>query len=386
MKKKITLQGILIIIAAALLGITGTTIGVMALMNQAPAVTVENFVGKTKKTVESWRKDNSIEADRVSYVYEYDEEIKEDIVISQSMKKGDVFKTDSKLKITLSKGADPDKEFELPDFTDKNEKEVKAWFTDNKFTSVTYSYEMNEDVTPGTFISMDKEAGTKVKRSAEIKVVICTPLEGKEVLVPSLSSMSKDEIASWAEQNRINVSFVESSNDTIPAGSIISISVNENDRLNPGDTITVEVSTGPADQGEDRYNAQPKEDPPANVTPPADNTVSGGNPTSPTTPSDNQSVTPPTQSQPETETGTETGNTHPTTYTVPDIDLSLSWGRDVPTIKEYVSGIVYRAGIPGSVTYEIEEGAQNEIQSISPKAGEPITDASQIKVVITYMN
>ena len=94
MKKKITLQGILIIIAAALLGITGTTIGVMALMNQAPAVTVEDFVGKTKKTVESWRKDNSIEADRVSYVYSYDEEIKADIVVSQSMKKGDVFKSD----------------------------------------------------------------------------------------------------------------------------------------------------------------------------------------------------------------------------------------------------------------------------------------------------
>ena len=33
MKRKITLQGILIIVAAALLGITGTTVGVMALMS-----------------------------------------------------------------------------------------------------------------------------------------------------------------------------------------------------------------------------------------------------------------------------------------------------------------------------------------------------------------
>ena len=382
MKKKITLQGILIIVAAALLGITGTTIGVMALMNQAPAVTVEDFVGKTKKTVESWRKDNSIEADRVSYVYEYDEEIKEDIVISQSMKKGDVFKTDSKLKITLSKGADPDKEFELPDFTDKNEKEVKAWFTDNKFTSVTYSYEMNEDVTPGTFISMDKEAGTKVKRSAEIKVVICTPLEGEEVLVPSLSSMSKDDIVSWAEQNRINVSFVESANDTIPAGSIISISVNENDRLNPGDTITVEVSTGPADQGEDRYNAQPKEDPPVNVTPPADNTVSGGNPTSPTTPSDNQSVTPAPEPEPTPD---------PVRYSVPKFPLADLQGDSPEVLKERVNYIVTGARIPGKVTYVVEPNEFPGVASITVNGNDitdntTVTDASEIVCVIYYLD
>ena len=380
MKKKITLQGILIIIAAALLGITGTTIGVMALMNQAPAVTVEDFVGKTKKTVESWRKDNSIEADRVSYVYSYDEEIKADIVVSQSMKKGDVFKSDSKLKITLSKGADPDKEFELPDFTDKNEKEVKAWFSDNKFTSVTYSYEMNEDVTPGTFISMDKEAGTKVKRSAEIKVVICTPLEGEEVLVPSLSSMSKDDISSWAQQNRINVSFVESANDTIPAGSIISISVNENDRLNPGDTITVEVSTGPADQGEDRYNAQPKEDPPANVTPPTDNSVSGGNPTSPTTPSDNQPVAPPTQSQP------ETGNTQSTTYIVPEFEpyfFELLDQQSPEVIMDAVNQKIKGNNIPGDVKYIVKEGSFSGIASIT-EPGTVVKDASEIECVIYY--
>ena len=382
MKKKITLQGILIIIAAALLGITGTTIGVMALMNQAPAVTVEDFVGKTKKTVESWRKDNSIEADRVSYVYAYDEEIKVDIVISQSMKKGDVFKSDSKLKITLSKGADPDKEFELPDFTDKNEKEVKAWFTDNNFTSVTYSYEMNEEVTPGTFISMDKEAGTKVKRSAEIKVVICTPLEGEEVLVPSLSSMSKDDIVSWAEQNRINVSFVESANDTIPAGSIISISVNENDRLNPGDTITVEVSTGPADQGEDRYNAQPKEDPPVNVTPPADNTVSGGNPTSPTTPSDNQSVTPAPEPEPTPD---------PVRYSVPKFPLADLQGDSPEVLKERVNYIVTGARIPGKVTYVVEPNEFPGVASITVNGNDitdntTVTDASEIVCVIYYLD
>ena len=63
MKKKITLQGILIIVAAALLGITGTTVGVMALMGQSSAVTVDNFVGKTKKVVEGKRCSSQTESE-----------------------------------------------------------------------------------------------------------------------------------------------------------------------------------------------------------------------------------------------------------------------------------------------------------------------------------
>lgn len=283
MKKKITLQGILIIVAAALLGITGTTVGVMALMGQSSAVTVDNFVGKTKKVVETWRKDNSIETDRVIYVYAYDEEKEKDVVLRQNLKAGTSFTSDSNLKITLSNGVDPDKEFELPDFKDKTEKEVKAWFTDNKFTAVTYAYETDDSITPGNFISMDKEAGSKVKRSDAIKVTICTPLEGEEVLVPSLATMSKDEITSWADQNRINVAFIERANDTISQGSVISVSVNEGQRLKAGDSITVEISSGPAQNEEDRETPQYKPEDKTPVQTP-ENTTSGTPTETPTQP------------------------------------------------------------------------------------------------------
>ena len=281
MKRKITLQGILIIVAAALLGITGTTVGVMALMSPSSAVTVENFVGKTKKTVETWRTKNSIDSKQVSYIYKYDEEKDKDAVLKQNMKAGTSFTSDSKLRITLSNGADPDVEFELPDFTDQTEKDVKAWFTDHKFTSVTYVYEMSETVTPGNFISMDQEAGAKVKRSAEIKVTFCTPLDREEVIVPSLASMSRDDIASWAEQHRINVSFVEISNDTISVGSVISVSVNEGQRLKPGDIVTVEISSGPAKNEDDRETPQYKPEDTTPVQTP-ENTTSG-TPTEPPT-------------------------------------------------------------------------------------------------------
>ena len=130
---------------------------------------------------------------------------------------------------------------------------------------------------------MDKEAGSKVKRSDAIKVTICTPLQGEDVLVPSLASMSKDEIASWADQNRINVSFVEISNDTISVGSVISVSVNEGQRLKPGDIVTVEISSGPAKNEDDRETPQYKPEDTTPVQTP-ENTTSGTPTETPTQP------------------------------------------------------------------------------------------------------
>lgn len=379
MKRKITLQGILIIVAAALLGITGTTVGVMALMSPSSAVTVENFVGKTKKTVETWRTKNSIDSKQVSYIYKYDEEKDKDTVLKQNMKAGTSFTSDSKLRITLSNGADPDVEFELPDFTDQTEKDVKAWFTDHKFTSVTYAYEMSETVTPGNFISMDQEAGAKVKRSAEIKVTFCTPLDSEEVIVPSLASMGRDDIASWAEQHRINVSFIERANDTIAQGSVISVSVSEGERLTAGDSITVEISSGPAEE-EDRYNGEEKDNSRNNVTPPSNDQVSSGDPSGNTSPSDNQQVTPEPEPQPSPE---PEPSPEPVTYSVPYIEIALYDGMDANTIMSSINGIVAGANIPGSVNYVVQEGSYTGVDSIT-EAGKQVSSAAEITCVIFY--
>lgn len=378
MRKKIRLQGKLIIAMAAILGISGTTVGALALFNQSKTVTVESFTGKEKKVVETWRKDNEISVDQVVYSYEYDEVKDKDIVLKQSIKSGTVFKSDDTLKITLSKGADPDKEFELPDFSGKTEKKVKAWFTDNKFTTVTYSYELSDTVEPETFISMDPEAGTTVKRSDEIKVVICTPLNTEEVIAPSFTGVTRDQLVQWADENRINLSFYEQANDSVPEGDIISVSATQGDRLHAGDTIYVEISSGPQSE-ENREQPGYKEEN-NNVTPPSN--VSGGEPTSPTTPSDNNPITPTPEPTPEPTPGPDPQPEPTPTYTMPYIDIELADGMSVGEIQNYVSGIVAGAGIPGSINFGSPVNSEfNGILSITP-AGTQISSAADIICVI----
>lgn len=396
MKRKITMQGILIIAAAALLGITGTTVGVMALMGtQSPAaVTVEDFVGKTKKVVEKWRTEHSIPTSQVVYKYEYDEEKEKDTVLKQNMQPKASFTSTSTLRITLSNGADPDVEFELPDFTDQNEKDVKAWFTDNKFTSVIYKYEVNESVTPGNFISMDKEAGTKVKRSESITVTICTPLEAEEVTVPALASMNKNEIIAWANENRINLSFIERANDTIAEGNIISISVSEGQRLNAGDTVTVEISTGPADQEESRYNAEQKDNTQKNVTPPSNDNVSGGNPSGTTTPSDNSGIgdiNPPENSKPSGGDNTNSseessGGSEPVVEYVQipsGISAEDCEGSTREEIKDYIS--YYFSNVDVQLSFVEIESDKNALGGVSPGPGNMVAKGSVVTVTIYYI-
>lgn len=274
MKRKIRLQGKILIALAVVLCLTGTTVGVMALTSSGSGVTVDNFVGKDKKVVETWRKKNDVSKDQIAYAYAYDDSKDKDIVLKQSIASGKTLKSDETLKVTVSKGADPNKEFELPDFTDKEEKEIKKWFTDNKFTNVTYTYEINPEVENGKFISMDHETGTKVKRSEPITVTICTPLDAEQVEVPDLSGISKADLDKWASTNRINISYIERASDTVEKGGILSVSVNKGDRLNAGDTITVEISSGPAENEEDREKADYK--PADNGTVEAPSNVSGG--------------------------------------------------------------------------------------------------------------
>lgn len=235
-KIKVTIVSLACVIAAVI----GT---VFVLQANAASVKVENFVGKDKDEVTAWMKENEIAESNITFTYAYSEKEDKDIVISQSIKAGESLGNNDVLVIDVSKGADPDTKFTLPDFTGQKEEQIKKWFTDKKFTAVSYAYEQNEEKETGDFISITPDAGTSVKRSEAITVTLVNN-EETEVTVPDLSGYTTAEIEEWAAANKINVSLGYDYSDTISEGNIISISVNTGDVIHSGDTITVVISRG----------------------------------------------------------------------------------------------------------------------------------------------
>lgn len=303
MKKRKLKKGVKIILCGLFMGViaTATTIGLLA-MNSS-SVKVVNFVDQKKSDVEKWRKDNDIDASQVIYKYEYSEEKEKNVVLKQSLKAGESLNKDNDLKITLSNGADPSVTFELPDFTGKKEDEIKQWFKDKKFSNVVFKYEKNTEIEENTFISMDPAASTTVKRSDTVTVTICAPLEGAEVSMIDMSSMSKDEINAWAEENKITIIYDEAYSDSIASGKVITTSVDANTIIHQGDTVTVTLSKGKQKteaEVQQTQTTKPSGDTSASATDETKNSSQGSTVTTqtPTTSGSGEVVSKPSETQP----------------------------------------------------------------------------------------
>lgn len=303
MKKRKLKKGVKIILCGLFMGViaTATTIGLLAM--NGSSLKVVNFVDQKKSDVEKWRKDNDIDASQVIYKYEYSEEKEKNVVLKQSLKAGESLNKDNDLKITLSNGADPSVTFELPDFTGKKEDEIKQWFKDKKFSNVIYKYEKNTEIEENTFISMDPAASTTVKRSDTVTVTICAPLEGAEVSMIDMSSMSKDEINAWAEENKITIIYDEAYSDSIASGKVITTSVDANTIIHQGDTVTVTLSKGKQKteaEVQQTQTTKPSGDTSASATDETKNSSQGSTVTTqtPTTSGSGEVVSKPSETQP----------------------------------------------------------------------------------------
>ncbi|KAF9404307.1 hypothetical protein HW555_014402 [Spodoptera exigua] len=94
---------------------------------------------------------------------------------------------------------------------------------------------VNKDVTKETYKRKDKANMyySKGKETFE-----------KNIAVPDFKNKMKSEVESWAKTNEINVTYEESSSADIPADSIISQSIDKDQKIAKKDSLTVTVSLG----------------------------------------------------------------------------------------------------------------------------------------------
>ncbi len=333
-KLKKSVKVILVGVIAVVISVA-TTITILAFSNTS--VKVKNFIGLSKKYVEVWKSENKLKDDQIQYEYIYSEETEENIVMKQSLNEGEVLEQDATMTITLSQGADPDKEFALADLSGKTEQEIKDWFTNNQFTNVVYEYEMNDELPETTFISMEPVAGTVVKRSDKVTVKVTPSLESLQITVPDLSNYSLENIQAWGEQNSITVNIVEEYSDSIESGKVISISVENGAIIKKGDTITVTISRG--------------------VKPEEEQTTSSTNYSSNSSVSSNNSASTTVNGGSEDNSGNQ--NVIEPTVTLPDINTSFYNGLSASEICEYIAEDTGYSASVGSLLADASSNPNN---------------------------
>lgn len=107
------------------------------------------------------------------------------------------------------------------------------------------SYEYNDSVDAGKVISQSPNGGTAPKGST-VKIVIS---QGKKsVTVPKVTGETKDAASSKLKAEGLVVSVQEAYSDTVPAGQVISQSIEAGKVVPAGTTVTITVSLGPEEK------------------------------------------------------------------------------------------------------------------------------------------
>lgn len=206
---------------------------------------VIDFIGKDITIAKDWATKNRVSG-QMAYIYVFDEEKNKDIILKQSKKEGSFLSSEEILTLNVSKGADPDKEFMMADFSGKSEKEIKAWFAENKFSNVTYEYRYTDEdqYTEGMFLSIKPEGTKKAKRSDHIEIILATK-KSEDITLPDLTLYSLENTEAWASENRLSLNTVWTENDAA-YGTILSSDPAAGTTLHTGDVINITVSSGPA--------------------------------------------------------------------------------------------------------------------------------------------
>lgn len=163
-----------------------------------------------------------------------------DTVIEQS-RSGNL-RRNEELKLVFSYGdLGNSDEVTLIDFTNMSKFEIE-FFMKQHHINYNFEYDFSDSIKKGYGISQSIESGKVVKVNGDR--IIITISKGPKIEIPDLDGKSITEITEWAIENRLKLEFVDSYDDTIKKGKVISINQEKGVFVEQGTTIKVVVSLG----------------------------------------------------------------------------------------------------------------------------------------------
>lgn len=210
-------------------------------------IDMPSFISMTRKDTEDWAAENKIGAERMHYTYRFDEEIEKDTVLEQTPEEGTRLGRSDEVSFVLSDGPDPDKEFDIPDFTGRRRDDIEKWFADKGFRDVTFEFSTETDVEENLFVSISPN-DPMLKRSQPVVITISAKSDKEdeviEVTVPDFRSYTRANIQAWANTNKINVTFAEETSNTAARGMVIRQSAAAGTKLTQGSRLVITLSSG----------------------------------------------------------------------------------------------------------------------------------------------
>ncbi|MBQ5446771.1 MAG: Stk1 family PASTA domain-containing Ser/Thr kinase [Lachnospiraceae bacterium] len=200
---------------------------------------IPDVVGKTKDEAKQILEDKGL---KVKIVYEKSDSIP----IDQVMKCDPVAPTQvaagDEITLTVSSGTDATF-VKVPNLQGMTETAAKATLDAQKLKLGTVSEEFNDSIQEGKICRQDVEAKSDVTEGSTINVWISKGRD-PQVTVPNVVGMSQDAAKAALEQAGLKLGNISQTENTAPAGQVISQTVAANSKANRDTAVDIAVSTG----------------------------------------------------------------------------------------------------------------------------------------------
>lgn len=210
---------------------------------------VPELVNKPLKEIQEWAKKSGIDLDLKS---EFSLDFDEDYIISANKKSGDSVQKGDIIKITYSKGADPNEHLKVPDFMTMDKTKIMDWINKNKATNIKVIEEFSATVKkniPIRFEYADTTITSDTYTRKDYATVVISKGEQtfeKNIEVPDFVDGDYQKVSDWAQKNEIKITKEEGYSNTIEMGKVVSQSIEAKTKIAKNDTITIVVSKGKA--------------------------------------------------------------------------------------------------------------------------------------------
>ncbi len=241
--RKRALRICIILVVIIMLAVIG-----FAVWHFSRLVEMPDLVGKTVANAQEFSRQHNITLD-VSEEFSLESDGN---ILSQDVVAGTNIYKDSRLGLTVSKGADPDEQITLPDFSTLDRLGAQEWITKNQADGLSVTQEFSDTVENGKFIRIEfrsSDVSADNYRRREYATVFYSKgaqVFEKNIKMPDLSGQPLADVEAWAVKNELVLTTTEADSDTVEAGSIISQSVAVGEMLAKKDSIAVVVSLGKA--------------------------------------------------------------------------------------------------------------------------------------------
>jgi len=171
------------------------------------------------------------------------------MIIEQSVEANGKLQKGSVLKLTVSKGPDPDEIIELPELESMNLNDINEWRRSLRLDSITVCEEYDDEIEEGQFIKKEFARDVDEENYRRRDGLVIYMSKGEEVFeanisVPDFKDKSKTEVEKWAKDNEIDLTIEERASSKVQIDDVISQSIEAGEKIAKRYEMTIVISLG----------------------------------------------------------------------------------------------------------------------------------------------